>query len=80
MDNSKPQKLKMGNNPEEKLEFFSNRETLVYRCSNQTRWSGLNLDLRFILCDVQFESTTLKYFTMAMFLMESRSEAGREGH
>lgn len=45
-------KLEMGNNPEEKLELFSNRETLVYQCSNQTQWSGLNLDLRFILCDV----------------------------
>lgn len=52
LDNSKPQKLKMGNNPEEKLDFFSNRETSVYQCSNQTQWSGLNLDLRFILCDV----------------------------
>lgn len=52
LDNSKPQKLEMGNNPEEKLELFSSRETLVYQCLNQAQWSGLNLDLRFILCDV----------------------------
>jgi len=37
LDNSKPQKLEMGNNPEKKLELFSNRETLVYQCSNQTQ-------------------------------------------
>lgn len=49
---SKPQKLKMGTNPEEKLEYFSSRETSVYQCSNQTQRSGLNLDLWFILCDV----------------------------
>lgn len=52
LDNSKPQTLEMGNNPEEELELFSNRETLVYQCSNQTQWSGLNLDPSFILCDV----------------------------
>lgn len=52
LDNSKPQKLEMGSNPEEKLELFTNRETLVYQCSDQTCWSGLNLDLRFISCDV----------------------------
>lgn len=52
LNNSKHQKLEMGNNPEEKLELFSNTETLVYQCSNQSLWSGLNLDLRFILCDV----------------------------
>lgn len=49
LNNSKHQKPEMGNNPEEKLELFSNTETLVCQCSNQTLWSGLNLNLRFIL-------------------------------